>query len=228
MVACKRYLPDPWSVLLGLRFGEPGRRAARAVRRGERELDALSRERGPWGGIAGEPGTTSVWPVLYGAGNPTTTAAIARQEVPEPIELGQSLVTGHRPAWGPAGSKVPQGAREPDERRWTARALQPLPRETSAGAWRKAVSCRACERKLMHPVRGNPNPRTTRTGGPFDRWGLHLTGSLTPSPARAGWVDTVICSGFGRCVVVLASCPDCRRRREAPDVKSSLRGRRSL
>lgn len=92
----------------------------------------------------------------------------------------------------------------------------------------RLFSCRACERKLMHPVRGNPNPRTTRTGGPFDRWGLHLTGSLTPSPARAGWVDTVICSGFGRCVVVLASCPDCRRRREAPDVKSSLRGRRSL
>lgn len=123
-------------------------------------------------------------------------------------------------------------ARSTDGRRWKAKAVHPLVRESSADGQRKLVPHRSVTRASASSCDGIKRQgraeakASSRCGGRPGGWGPNPIGSSLPVQRELGASNRPGRSEIERDVVVLASCSGCRGRRETPGSKLSLRGGR--
>lgn len=128
------------------------------------------------------------------------------------------------------------GPHGPTRSRWRAmraKAAHPLTREHSADGDRRRVlhtlvvraSASSC---VAIGVEEGSRIDVISTRRSMRRMGPQPHRELAPSPARAGHVESTQSVGDRTTVVVLASCSDCRGRRETPGPMRSFRGGRRV
>lgn len=137
-------------------------------------------------------------------GSSDQAAAMARHEVSERIEPGQSSRSRAPTSMGPDRERAPHRrspptTREAGRRKPSSPLLvnpRPTPSETR-------FQREACERKLIRITWSRRKDRVAQTGSRFGRWGLHLIGSKPPTqrklvrpsgPACRGSTNARLCS----------------------------------
>lgn len=162
-----------------------------------------------------------------GAGSPTGSAAIARQEVSERIESGQS--SQPRASTSLTLVNVLLAARMGgDGRRKRSTPWLESTRLTASGSSFRIVRSRVrAQAPAVAKRQGRAEAKaSSRCGGRCGGWGPNPIGSLLPVQRELGASSRQGRSEIERDVVVLASCSGCRGRRETPGSKLSLRGGR--